>query len=456
MSLAEDLSAFLTNTAPAELPPLTMEHAAMILASTVASAAAGTQIDSARVIRELAREREGREDATVWFDPGPRLPLADAAQANAVASDAAASDDSDLRNIVHAGTPLSAVSLATAERTGASGEAVLAAIVLGYEAAGRISAAMTPEFRNRGFHGCHGAIFAATVAASRLLGLSAQQMAQAMALAATSIGGLITAADTSTSREYHAGLATALGVQAALAAQRGYQGELSILESPRGFFATIGGVDPLAAAASVTEGLGKDYDIVTDLAIKLAPGAHSYHSIGEAAAIAARDGDVAPGEVESISISRPDMSELRGPLHPSDLVTMAHSPAYFAAAGTADRDFSWAHASGAKIADPVIHGLIDKVRVGAPPPPEEHSRYRQGSTVTIHLRGGGTSTATVFQPKGSGSLGIDWHELDTKYRHLVPAGGLNEAAIEESLALIHRLCELPNVTGLTALLSGKD
>jgi hypothetical protein len=36
-------------------------------------------------------------------------------------SDAAASDDSDLRNTVHAGTPLTAVSLAVAEKTGASG-----------------------------------------------------------------------------------------------------------------------------------------------------------------------------------------------------------------------------------------------------------------------------------------------------------------------------------------------
>src|SRR4029077_13939654 len=82
-------------------------------------------------------------------------------------------DDSDLRNIVHAGTPLTAVSLAIAERDGSSGEAVLAAIVCGYEAAGRISEAITPGFRARGFHGCHGAIFAASVAAARLLRLGA-------------------------------------------------------------------------------------------------------------------------------------------------------------------------------------------------------------------------------------------------------------------------------------------
>jgi len=116
----------------------------MLIASTLASAALGAGLESAKIIRDLARERGGRPEASLWFDAGPKLSLADAAQVNAVASDAAASDDSDLRNIVHAGTTLVATALAAAERTGARGEDVLAAIVLGYEAAGRIGEAINP------------------------------------------------------------------------------------------------------------------------------------------------------------------------------------------------------------------------------------------------------------------------------------------------------------------------
>jgi 2-methylcitrate dehydratase PrpD len=52
-------------------------------------------------------------------------------------------------------------------------------------------------------------------------------------LSATSIGGLMAAANTSVAREYHAGLAAMLGIQAALAAQRGYKAEESILETRR-------------------------------------------------------------------------------------------------------------------------------------------------------------------------------------------------------------------------------
>ena len=96
----------------------------------------------------------------------------------------------------------------------------MTAIVLGYEAAGRIGEAITPGFRARGFHGCLVAIFAGAVAAGRLLQLDPGQMAQAIALSATSIGGLMAAANTSVAREYHTGLAAMLGVQAARAAPR--------------------------------------------------------------------------------------------------------------------------------------------------------------------------------------------------------------------------------------------
>src|SRR5262252_7779066 len=164
MTVARSLAAFLTQAASAELPPQTVEHAAMLIASTIASAAMGSGIASSAIIRALAREHGGTPEASIWFDPGPKLPVTDAARVNAVMSDAAASDDSDLRNIVHAGTTLAATSLAIGERTGASGQEVLAAIVLGYEASGRIGEAITPSFRNQGFHGCLVAIFGGAVA----------------------------------------------------------------------------------------------------------------------------------------------------------------------------------------------------------------------------------------------------------------------------------------------------
>src|SRR4029079_14520837 len=156
---------------------------------------------------------------------------------------------------------------------------------------------------------------------------------------ATSIGGLATAADTSVAREYHAGLAAMLGMNAALAAQRGFRCEESVLETRQGFFEAVGGVDGTRAAAIATRGLGESWDICTDMAIKLVPGGHPYHAFAEAAANAAREGNVVAAGGEDITIPEPGMTALSGPLHPADLNDMAHSPAYFAAAGAADRAF---------------------------------------------------------------------------------------------------------------------
>ena len=382
--------------------------------------------------------------------PAPDCRSSRAAQVNAVASDAAASDDSDLRNIVHCGTPLTATALAIAEHNGSSGADVLAAIVLGYELAGHIIDAV-PDARVRGFHGSTRAIFAATGAAARLLRLDTEQTTHAIGLAATSAGGLAKAADTSVAREYNCGNATLLGIQAAEAARRGYTCEERVLEMKQGYFEAFGGTDGEAAARLATSDLGASWDIVTDMAVKLVPGGHPYHALAEAAANAAREGNIRAEEVESITVSRPGMTALSGPRHPADLIDMAHSPAYFTASGVADRRFSWEHASPAKIADPVIHALIDKVRVG-PEPTENAERYRQGATVTIRTRDGREVTNTVYAPTGSGLLGIDWAHIDAKFRALMPLSGLPETRLAPLFDLIRDFRRQTDVSRLIELL----
>jgi 2-methylcitrate dehydratase PrpD len=447
MSVARDLADFFASTRYDDLPPQATEYAAMLIASTLASAAFGKEIVSSAIIRDLARERGGAPQASLWFEAGPKLPVAEAAQVNAVMSDAAASDDSDLRAIVHCGTPLTAASLALAERVGASGRDVLVAMVLGYEAAGRIGDPISPQFRQRGFHGCLLAVFAAAVAAGKLLELDPPRLAQTIALAATSIGGLATAADTSLAREYHAGLAVRSGIDAALAAARGYVAEERTLEADKGFFRVFGGAEGIG----VSDALGADWDIITDMAVKLVPGGHPYHAFGEAAANAARAGDIKPDEIESIIVSRPGLTRLSGPLHPRDLIDMAHSPAYFTAAGAADQEFGWVHASAAKIADPVIHRLIDKISVG-PQPTEDVARYRQGATVTICTSDGGRFSSTVYVPKGAAMLGIAWSDIESKYRTLMPNSGLSFSRIDATLSVIRDLAGAPSVSPLIRLL----
>jgi 2-methylcitrate dehydratase PrpD len=448
MTVASELAEFVTRQRCADLPAKATEYAAMLISSTIASASLGSTIESSKIIRALEVERGGTPEATVWFGAAEKLPVAAVARVNAVMSDAAASDDSDLRNIVHAGTTACATSLALAEKTGASGEDVLAAIVLGYEVAGRINGAMIGGLQKKGFHGSIVASFAGAIAAGRLIKLNAPQMTHTIALIATSMGALHAAANTSTAREYHAGIAAMLGVNAAQAAGMGFVAEESILETERGFFEVYGNRPDVAA---VTRDLGERWSILSDMGIKLVPGGHPSHATAEAAANAARAGDVKPDEVEAIRISRPGFTALTGPRHPTDLIGIAHSPAYFAAAGVADRDYSWAHAFDDKINDPVIRRLLDKVEVGDPPT-ENLERYRSGAVVTIRTRDGRSYSSTVYAPKGAAMLGIDWADVERKYRTLAPYAKLSGNNLEASMKVIRNFREVRNVSALVALL----
>ena len=223
--------------------------------------------------------------------------------------------------------------------------------------------------------------------------------------------------------------------------------EERILETGRGFFAVYGDAD----GSSVTVGLGDEWDIVTDMAIKLVPGGHPSHSLAEAAANAAKAGNITPDDVETITLSRPGVTTLTGPIHPENLIDMAHSPAYFLAAGVADHGFSWGNATEAKIVDPVIHQLIDKVQVG-PQPTEEIEQYRQGATVSIKTKDGRTFSSTVFAPRGAGILGIAWSDVDEKYRTLVPQARVSDQRISASLEVIHNFGKVKKISELTNLL----
>src|SRR5579862_4488065 len=89
MSTARELANFVTRIAPADLPAQALDHAAILVASTLASAAMGSGLESAKIVKDMASSLGGSPRATIWFDDGAKLPVVCAAQVNAVMSDAA-------------------------------------------------------------------------------------------------------------------------------------------------------------------------------------------------------------------------------------------------------------------------------------------------------------------------------------------------------------------------------
>jgi 2-methylcitrate dehydratase PrpD len=175
--------------------------------------------------------------------------------------------------------------------------------------------------------------------------------------------------------------------------------------------------------------------------------------VAEAAAKAAIAGDVNPADVASIMVSAPKYRTMPGPVHPTDLIGVAHSPTYFIAAAVADRGFGWVHASPEKIADPMIVRLLDKVTTDPNPKPyPDRFPHHHGATVTITLQDGRRFSEHVDFPRGSGPRGIDWADVDAKYRRLVPLSGLTPKKIEDSLQVVHDFAAVRAMAELTGLL----
>jgi 2-methylcitrate dehydratase PrpD len=448
----------------ATLPPLPIKYAKMILASTLSGAAAGAKIGSVRIIRELAKEQGGKTESTVWFD-GAKLPVTSTARVNAMLSDAYASDDSDLRNVAHIGTCLTAVGLAVGERMDASGKETLSAMVAGYEAAGRMTEAIAASYISagrgagaisasvgRGFHASAIVAFGGAVAAAKLLRLTDEQMAQAIGITATTVGGLSIGTN-SWAREYHAGNAAFSSLNAALAASRGYTVNPDMLEAPGGFLAVFGSgaPDPGSLARELKRGSDDDYQIARYLAVKLVPGAHALHPAVEAAVNAARESGARPEDVAQILVAGPQSGLVAG-TPPTDFIQAIHSLSYYIASAVADKDFSWVHAEPAMIERPVIGRLIGLVAQDPAPGPVRY-KWPWGATVTIVTQSGARFTSTVDAPKGSAPRGIEWSDIETKYRALMPQSRLPEDRISEILRTIRNFEQVKSVSQLTSLLS---
>ena len=436
------LAQLLNPTTFEDLPRLAIEYAKMIIASTLASAASGSLIQSARILRELAVEHGGRPEATIWFD-GTRLPAHQAARVNAVLSDASASDDSDLRNVAHCGTALTSVGLSVAERTGATPRDLLLAMVLGYEAAGRIGEARVGG--RGGVHASQIVAFGGTVAASKLLNLTDEQMAHALGITAVTQGGLSIGTN-SWAREYMAANAATCAVNSALAAGRGFAVSGDLLDPPRGFAGVYGGGN----AESLTRDL-REWDIVRYLAVKLWPGAHPFSGTVEAAVNAARQANAQPEEVRQILVSGRNRTSVGGSRRPRDLIEAIHSLPYFVASAVADRDFSWVHATPEKIFSPVAERLMNAVQLD-PSPPAVRYEWSWGGTVTIVTDTGDRFTSTVHAPRGSAPRGIEWSDVEAKYRALMPDSGLSSDRTEQVLGTIRGLDGLDELSELTTLL----
>lgn len=196
---------------------------------------AGARDNVSNAILAEMQEMGGTPEATV-YGRGVKLPALSAALVNGTFSHALDFDDVNMSMPGHVTVAVLPGLLALAEARRASGKAVIEAFVSGYELACRVGSSVAPgHYQKTGFHatGTVGALGSAT-SAGRLLGLSAEDLATAVGVAATQSAGLKSLFGTDC-KPFHAGKAAQNGLLAARLVARGFTGRPDAIECYQGF-----------------------------------------------------------------------------------------------------------------------------------------------------------------------------------------------------------------------------
>jgi 2-methylcitrate dehydratase PrpD len=166
-----------------------------------------------------------------------RADLLDAAFLGGTAAHGIELDDGYRVGSAHCGCTVIPAALSVAYVRGVSGGALLEAIVTGYEVAIALARACAPDLRHRGFHPTAAVgPFGAAMATAKLRGLTQQQIANALGIAASSAAGLFAFVNGGGDiKRLHAGHASREGLQAALLAERGVEGPPHVIEARDGF-----------------------------------------------------------------------------------------------------------------------------------------------------------------------------------------------------------------------------
>lgn len=254
--ITRTLAEFALSIDLATLDPAIAHEAERILLDCVGCAVAGLVLPAGQIAVEMARREHGPLEATVVG--AGKATVGEAAFANTILNNAL--DFEPVGPEGHVCAVAVPVALAVAEAVDASGAELLAGLVAGLELGGRVGGATrrvaqggnktTPMVR-----GTAHAVFAAVAAAGRILRLTPDQMHHAFGIAGYSatvptLKKVMTSNHAPMTKYDHLGLIAQNGIKAALLAQRGFHGDLAVLEGDVGFWRFAGA-------------LGCDFDFFT-------------------------------------------------------------------------------------------------------------------------------------------------------------------------------------------------
>jgi 2-methylcitrate dehydratase PrpD len=433
MTMTEDIAGFAASFRLKSSPPELLPRVREAFLDSFGVMLAGSREESSQIAARWVRGQRAEGPCAVIAQRDFRASAANAALANGVAAHTL-----DYDHFGHQSAVMVPCVLAAGESKGVNGRELIEAYVVGVEVSAMLAKGMGKEAQELGLHpaGVCGS-FGAAAAAARIFGLTREQIQVALGIAASLTAGLSQNFGTMV-KPLHLGNAARNGIMAAELASMGFTGNPNIFDQQGGFFSAL-------KEEETSEKLGKTFRFLQPgIAFKAYPCPYSsQRAVDAIIKIAERHNVRADDVIEITCAAAPKTFRVLIHHRPAASLEAKFSLEYLLAAGLTLRTIDEECFELKHVNDPVIRGLVQKVRsIDAP---LERKTPGEGD-VTVQVR---THTAvfeeTVTYAPGHPKNPLTWEKLAEKYRACACQGGIQEPALSRSVEMLSRIDEIDDV-----------
>ena len=398
MTLALELAQRINALSFNDLPVEAIHWAKVGILDTVGVTLAGASEEATRIVEGTTR---GSSGPSLVFGGNRRVGALEAALVNGVASHALDFDDCNNTLGGHPSAPVLPALFALADEAGASGRDFIAAYVAGFETECKLAMGVHFYHYTKGWHPTATlGVFGSAAACAKILKLSEEKTATALAIAASLASGIKANFGTMT-KPLHVGQCTRNGLFAALIARDGFTAGDRAFEHKQGFFNVFNG-EGNYDAGKILPAWAKPLDIVKPgIAIKQYPCCGSTHSALDVMLGIVREHRPAADAIERIDVwtharrlehtNRPD---------PKSNLDAKFSVQYCMARAILDRKIAIEHFESNAHNEPAVRKLLPRVLVAPYTTAQFPADNHFGAEVRIALKGGKVLSGKIDQPFG--------------------------------------------------------
>ena len=408
-SATERLARFISSFAAASAPHEAYHTAKLAIRDTLGAALAAQDEPACKVLRAYVDAAPGRRQATIW-GAARRVGAPEAALLNGVAAHALDYDDLNRSIGGHPTAVVAPAVFAVGELVGATGQQALDAYLLGFEVMAKLGQVLNPGLYLKGWHPTSVlGIMGACAASCYLLGLSHEQVVNALGIAASEASGIKKNFGSMT-KPFHAGSAARKGLWVAQLAKLGLTADQESLDGGFGYLELFKGDAPFNSEP--LEHLGEPFDIVASgLAFKQYPCCGSTHPMVDCVLDIRREHKVDPAQVVSVDcrLHPQRVGHINRPVVKTPLQAK-FSLQCVTAMALADGFIGLGQFSSPAYLRPAVQELMSKVNIV---PDETLAEY--GAQAVVRMADGRTLTCSVPEAKGSPAFPIPDDDLERKF-----------------------------------------